>query len=107
MTYNEFNQLEMDIFNAITGNITEHALQVVVPNMLLINALSYLDLKRTEKSKYMILRLTKKLEGNVEHLPQGISKDYHSVVKVANIMYYNEKEIKFYENGNFILGYLE
>ena len=55
----------------------------------------------------MILRLTENLEGNAEHLPQGISKGFYQIVHVAKMMYYNEAEIKFYENNDYILGYLE
>lgn len=107
MTYEKFIKLKDDIYSAVTNNIAEHDLQTVIPEVLLINTLSYLNLKKTKNSKYMILRLTENLEGNAEHLPQGISKGFYQIVHVAKMMYYNEAEIKFYENNDYILGYLE
>ena len=49
MTYEKFIKLKDDIYSAVTNNIAEHDLQIVIPEVLLINTLSYLNLKKNKK----------------------------------------------------------
>ena len=106
MSRDEFITICDELRGVINKHIKYRDLQVVVPEVLFNSLLNYLDLKRTEDSKFVILQYTERLEGNAEHIPQQYSKSYYTVIEVTNMDYLSEQDLKFYEENNMIKGYL-
>ena len=96
----------IELRGVINKHIKYRDLQIVVPEVLFTSLLNYLDLKRTEDSKFVILQYTERLEGNAEHIPQEYSKSYYAVLEVTNMDYLREEDLKFYEENNMVKGYL-